>query len=124
MFFILLSSQTTALIDYHIFCRLSTTFLFFCFAFVILSITFKRQLVYFITSDNLLSRTFSSFFFAFFILHFPYPARAVQCFLFCIGCLSDEDYLITSLSNCQRFSCFLFNSHNSDNSAVIFFLYI
>ena len=27
-----LLSQATALIDYHIFCRLSTTFLFFCFA--------------------------------------------------------------------------------------------
>ena len=123
MFFILLSSQATALIEYHIFCRLSTTFLFFCFAFVILSITFKRQLVYFITSDNLLSRTFSSFFFAFFILHFPYPARAVQCFQFCIGCLSDEDYLITPLSNCQRFSCFLFISHNSDNSLRLLILY-
>ena len=33
MFFILLSSQATALIDYHIFCRLSTTFLFFLFRF-------------------------------------------------------------------------------------------
>ena len=29
----LLSSQATALIDYHIFCRLSTTFLFFLFRF-------------------------------------------------------------------------------------------
>ena len=46
MFFILLSSQATALIDYHIFCRLSTTFLFFCFAFVILShpTTFCQEL--------------------------------------------------------------------------------
>ena len=33
MFFILLSSQATALIDYHIFCRLSITFLFFLFRF-------------------------------------------------------------------------------------------
>ena len=33
MFFALLSSQATALIDYHIFCRLSTTFLFFLFRF-------------------------------------------------------------------------------------------
>ena len=33
MFFVLLSSQATALIDYHIFCRLSTTFLFFLFRF-------------------------------------------------------------------------------------------
>ena len=32
MFFVLLS-QATALIDYHIFCRLSTTFLFFLFRF-------------------------------------------------------------------------------------------
>ena len=33
MFFVLLSSQATALIDYHISCRLSTTFLFFLFRF-------------------------------------------------------------------------------------------
>ena len=33
MFFILLSSQATSLIDYHISCRLSTTFLFFLFRF-------------------------------------------------------------------------------------------
>ena len=99
----------------HLLSFVNNFFIFFCFAFVIFSITFKRQLVYSITSNNHLSRTFFKFFFAFFILHFPYPASAVQCFLFCIGCLSDEDYLITSLSNCQRFSCFLFNSHNSDN---------
>ena len=69
MFFVLLSSQATALIDYHIFCRLSTTFfIFFCFTFVILSITFKRQLIYFITSDNLLSRTFFKFFLCIFHL--------------------------------------------------------
>ena len=66
---------------------------------------------------------FSSFFFAFFILHFPYPARTVQCFQFCISCLSDEDYLIISFLNCQRFSCFLFISHNSDNSLCLLILY-
>ena len=33
MFFVLLSSQATALIDYHIFRRLSTTFYFFLFHF-------------------------------------------------------------------------------------------
>ena len=33
MFFILLSSQATTLIDYHIFCRLSTIFYFFLFRF-------------------------------------------------------------------------------------------
>ena len=33
MFFVLLSSQATTLIDYHILCRLSTTFLFFLFRF-------------------------------------------------------------------------------------------
>ena len=32
--------------------------------------------------------------------------------------LSDEDYLIISQSNCQRFSCFLFISCNSDNIMV------
>ena len=64
MFFILLSSQATALIDYHIFCRLSTTFLFFFIA------SFQRLSV----------------------------------------CLSDEDYLIILICNCQRFYCFLFIS--------------
>ena len=43
-------------------------FYFFCFAFVILSITFKRQLIYFITSNNLLSRTFFKFFLCIFHL--------------------------------------------------------
>ena len=73
----LLSSQATALIDYHIFCRLSTTFLFFFVA------SFQRLSV----------------------------------------CLSDEDYLIILICNCQRFSCFLFISHNSDNSLCLLILY-
>ena len=115
MFFVFVVSSDSFNRLSHLLSFVNNFFIFFCFAFVIFSITFKRQLVYFITSNSHLSRTFFKFFFAFFILHFPYPARAVQCFLFCIGCLSDEDYLITSLSNCQRFSCFLFNLHNSDN---------
>ena len=124
MFFVLLS-QATALIDYHIFCRLSTTFLFFLFRFCNFINHFQATacLLYHIRQP-FVKNFFQVFSLHFFILHFPYPARAVQCFLFCIGCLSDEDYLITSLSNCQRFSCFLFNSHNSDNSTVIFLLYI
>ena len=123
MFFVFVVSSDSFNRLSHLLSFVNNFFIFFCFAFVIFSITFKRQFVYFITSNNLLSRTFFKFFFAFFILHFPYPARAVQCFLFCIGCLSDEDYLITSLSNCQRFSCFLFISHNSDNSLRLLILY-
>ena len=78
----LLSSQATTLIDYHIFCRLSTTFYFFCFAFVILSITFKRQLVYFITSGNLLSRTFFKFFLC--IFHLTLSISSQDCPVFSI----------------------------------------
>ena len=124
MFFILLSSQATALIDYHIFCRLSTTFLFFLFRFCNFINHFQATayLLYHIRQP-FVKNFFSSFFFAFFILHFPYPARAVQCFQFCISCLSDEDYLIISFLNCQRFSCFLFISHNSDNSLCLLILY-
>ena len=124
MFFLFLLSQATALIDYHIFCRLSTTFLFFSVSLLQLSQSLSSDSLFTLSHPTTFCQElFFKFFFAFFILHFPYPARAVQCFLFCIGCLSDEDYLITSLSNCQRFSCFLFNSHNSDNSAIILLLY-
>ena len=123
MFFVLLSSQATALIDYHIFCRLSTTFLFFLFRFCNFVNHFQATAYLLYHIQQPFVKNFFFVFFAFFILHFLYSARAVQCFLFCIGCLSDEDYLITSLSNCQRFSCFLFNSHNSDNSAIILLLY-
>ena len=54
---------------------------------------------------------------------FHYPARAVRHVLFCICCFSDEDYLTTAVLNCQRFSCFLFISHNSDNSTYLLILY-
>ena len=128
MFFVLLSSQATALIDYHIFCRLSTTFLFFCFA---LSDFFKSA-----SSDSLFTLShpqlfvnnffqvvFLSFDIAFSSHTFHYPARAVRHVLFCICCFSDEDYLTTTVLNCQRFSCFLFISHNSDNLAHLLILY-
>ena len=122
MFFVLSSFQATTLIDYHISCRLSTTFSFFYFALRDFSQSLSSDSLF--TLSHLLAicqQLFSSYFPVFrprISFHtFHYPARAVQYFLFCIGCFSDEDYLTITLLNCQRFSCFLFNSHNSDNLA-------
>ena len=66
--------------------------------------------------NNFFQVVFLSFDIAFSSHTFHYPARAVRHVLFCICCFSDEDYLTTAVLNCQRFSCFLFISHNSDNS--------
>ena len=121
MFFVLLSSQATALIDYHIFCRLSTTFLFFCFALSNFSKSASSDSLFTLSHlpaicQQLFQVVFLSFDIAFSSHTFHYPARAVRHVLFCICCFSDEDYLTTTVLNCQRFSCFLFISHNSDNS--------
>ena len=70
-----------------------------------------------------LSVIFLSFDLAKSLRTFHYPAKAVRYVVFCIGCFSDEDYLTTAVLNCQRFSCFLFISHNSDNSFLLFILY-
>ena len=123
-----LLSQATALIDYHIFRRLSTTFLFS----VSLSLIFPNQLqataclLYHISQlfvNNFFQVVFLSFDIAFSSHAFHYPARAVRHVLFCICCFSDEDYLTTTVLNCQRFSCFLFISHNSDNLTHLLILY-
>ena len=121
MFFVSLSSQATALIDYHIFCRLSTTFLFFCFALSNFSKSVSSDSLFTLSHlpaicQQLFQVVFLSFDIAFSSHAFHYPARAVRHVLFCICCFSDEDYLTTTVLNCQRFSCFLFISHNSDNS--------
>ena len=128
MFFVLLSSQTTALIDYHIFCRLSTTFLFFCFALSNFSKSASRDILFTLSHlpaicQQLFQVVFLSFDIAFSSHAFHYPARAVRHVLFCICCFSDEDYLTTTVLNCQRFSCFLFISHNSDNLTHLLILY-
>ena len=128
MFFVLLSSQATALIDYHIFCRLSTTFLFFLFRFCDFLNHFQATacLLYHISQlfvNNFFQVIFLSFDIAFSSHAFHYPARAVRHVLFCICCFSDEDYLTTTVLNCQRFSCFLFISHNSDNLTHLLILY-
>ena len=128
MFFILLSSQATALIDYHISCRLSTTFLFFCFALSVFSKSASSDSLFTLSHlpaicQQLFSSCFLSFDIAFSSHAFHYPARAVRHVLFCICCFSDEDYLTTTVLNCQHFSCFLFNSHNSDNLICLLILY-
>ena len=128
MFFVSLSSQATALIDYHIFCRLSTTFLFFCFALSNFSKSASSDSLFTLSHlpaicQQLFQVVFLSFDIAFSSHTFHYPARAVRHVLFCICCFSDEDYLTTTVLNCQRFSCFLFISHNSDNLTHLLILY-
>ena len=128
MFFVLLSSQATALIDYHISCRLSTTFLFFCFALSNFSKSASSDSLFTLSHlpaicQQLFQVVFLSFDIAFSSHAFHYPARAVRHVLFCICCFSDEDYLTTTVLNCQRFSCFLFISHNSDNLTHLLILY-
>ena len=128
MFFVSLSSQATALIDYHIFCRLSTTFLFFCFALSNFSKSASSDSLFTLSHlpaicQQLFQVVFLSFDIAFSSHTFHYPARAVRHVLFCICCFSDEDYLTTTVLNCQRFSCFLFISHNSDNLTYLLILY-
>ena len=51
---------------------------------------------------------------------YPSGSQAPVCksFLFCSCPLSDEDYLTIVSINCQRFSCFLFISCNSDNNRI------
>ena len=53
------------------------------------------------------------------LLSHPVPQWPLGLF-FSSVCLSDKWYLITGKVNCQCFLCFLFFSHNSDNS--LFFL--
>ena len=67
----------------------------------------------------LLSRTF--FTLSSDLLSHPVPQWPLGLF-FSSVCLSDKWYLITGKVNCQCFFCFLFFSHNSDNS--LFFLLI
>ena len=52
------------------------------------------------------------------------PASVWPCgWFFSLVCLSDKWYLITEEVNCQCFFCFLFFSHNSDNSLLPFSFY-
>ena len=72
MFFVLLSSQATALIDYHIFRRLSTTFLFFCFALSNFSKSASSDSLFTLSHlPAICQQLFSSCFFFFLTLHFP-----------------------------------------------------
>ena len=56
------------------------------------------------------------------LLSHPVPQRPLGLF-FSSVCLSDKWYLITGKVNCQCFFCFLFFSHNSDNSLLPFSFY-
>lgn len=51
------------------------------------------------------------------LLSHPVPQWPLGLF-FSSVCLSDKWYLITGKVNCQCFFCFLFFSHNSDNSLL------
>ena len=70
-------------------------------------IDFSLSRTFFIPSSDLLSH--------------PVPTRPCGWF-FSSVCLSDKWYLITAEVNCQCFFCFLFFSHNSDNSHSFCFL--
>ena len=65
--------------------------------------------------DFSLSRTFFTLYSD--LLSHPVPQRPLGLF-FSSVCLSDKWYLITGKMNCQCFFCFLFFSHNSDNSLL------
>lgn len=65
--------------------------------------------------DFSLSRTF--FTLSSDLLSHPVPQWPLGLF-FSSVCLSDKWYLITGKVNCQCFFCFLFFSHNSDNSLL------
>ena len=65
--------------------------------------------------DFSLSRTFFTLYSD--LLSHPVPQRPLGLF-FSSVCLSDKWYLITGKVNCQCFFCFLFFSHNSDNSLL------
>ena len=92
MFFVLLSSQATALIDYHIFRRLSTTFLFFCFALSNFSKSASSDSLFTLSHlpaicQQLFSSCFSFFWHCIFLSHLPLsrqgcPACSVLHLLF------------------------------------------
>ena len=65
--------------------------------------------------DFSLSRTFFTLYSD--LLSHPVPQWPLGLF-FSSVCLSDKWYLITGKVNCQCFFCFLFFSHNSDNSLL------
>ena len=77
MFFVFVVSSDSFNRLSHLSSFVNNFFIFFCFAFVIFSITFKRQLVYFITFNNLLSRTFFKFFLC--IFHFALSISRQGC---------------------------------------------
>lgn len=90
---------------------------FFIFLFAVCSGFFlphkSAYLVYHI--DFSLSRTFFTLYSD--LLSHPVPQWPLGLF-FSSVCLSDKWYLITGKVNCQCFFCFLFFSHNSDNSLL------
>ena len=119
----------TALIFYHKHFALSRTFLFFfSVSSASLSVSFKRQLIYFITSGLVCQQLFSSFSVESFvgIGLISQPFCSLRSFRlrvsgrelcgFLAPVLSDRCYLTTSFWNCQRFFYFLFISDNSNIS--------
>ena len=92
---------------------------FFIFLFTVCSGSFSpSQVSLYRLSHHLLS--VKNFF------HFVQRSALASCSTVPLGiffssiCLSDKWYLITGRVNCQCFFCFLFFSHNSDNSRLPF----
>ena len=110
----------SAYLDYHIDFSLSRTFfIFFLLSVPEVFLPHKSALIgYHIRF--LLSRTFFTLYSD--LLSHPVPQRPLGLF-FSSVCLSDKWYLITGKVNCQCFFCFLFFSHNSDNSLLPFSFY-
>ena len=94
---------------------MSRTFLFFFSAVCFRSILPHKSACIDYHIRILLSRTF--FTLSSDLLSHPVPQWPLGLF-FSSVCLSDKWYLITGKVNCQCFFCFLFFSHNSDNSLL------
>ena len=93
MFFVFVVSSDSFNRLSHLLSFVNNFFIFFCFAFVIFSITFKRQLVYFITFNNLLSRTFFKFFLCIFHLALSISPGLSSVFYFASAVLATKNIL-------------------------------
>ena len=112
--FLLLHFASARNILLHFVSFVNTFFIFFLLSVPEVFLPHKSALIgYHIRI--LLSRTF--FTLSSDLLSHPVPQWPLGLF-FSSVCLSDKWYLITGKVNCQCFFCFLFFSHNSDNSLL------
>ena len=110
--FLLIRSSFDILSHYFLFVK--NFFIFFLLSVPEVFLPHKSAYLYY-HIDFSLSRTFFTLYSD--LLSHPVPQRPLGLF-FSSVCLSDKWYLITGKVNCQCFFCFLFFSHNSDNSLL------